>query len=1535
MKKGKKILSAVCALSMVVSSAQGITALAADIDYSIRPISMNGVSLGEGQEKSVDELKAAITALGKVDFDNYSAKKSDVIAIVESINRLSDEDKAQLDVEMDPNSVSDTYWKTIVDATYVIEAGDAYDAIKNNIPNAGDVTVNITKENYKNYYDEIDDAAVLFDKLTDGAQKMLGDTPYLYKWEKAFATFNLFSNKEKKDAVKALKAVITSADQLTDANYNVSKANYEKAYKAFNDLLDWQKNDVNNMLAPDYESGEVILVKGAAALTNFKNGMLDEIESGIAETLTFENADEAKTNAEKSRNLYTTLVSLDASYTDADLAKAIDDYIAAAGYFIDAGSIQKEDFTSDNYTDKKTSIDNMLARYDALNDEQKNLSRDAKDHIDAMSAAWDAFKANLVQDAIDKIDAIGDFGHSTWADRAAWSEIGNKLTAARAAANAVSSFADEVTNLADLSAKETLYAEINADYAAANEYIRIVGLIGEVGDLATDEIMLDSESKIAAAEASYAGLTTEQQALVADEYNKMLSARAEFTELMNQKALIDAAAADLNDTISDSKILSQGYKTDADLDTVVPDIEAQYESLKNLMAAEGFGNKLASVVSADDKANIEKAISQGKDIIALKAAGDDVETKADELFAKLGIDVNTDNDEIDAAIEDFTANQSESLEALKTLLDETGAKVAAYKLIKNKCELSGLGTMPASTNPYKGYEAYVAKYNKIFDAYEAINPTEAVAAVDSWAGQVKLFFDEIEEACADRQAESTFEDLRNKEANFSDMELAYAERKHATALSNFIYIEYRIEQYKTAWGYSDLVAEISADYDTLDSVRSQDGDPAYNNLLCDLIVRTQEAKDSYGKMVKAVQDIECAKEGYDKAYEISKVLDQRKAAYEFDTKVKAVVDAYVEPTANFEAEQGKYLGLWNEYAALTDDERSFVTTKDLLATTEVKIVVAAINAIDAITVDYRNLEAAVKEADICRNNIQDEYKDLIINAAKLDEYLVSSKFVTAVYDIQDNIDESNMDSYMNKIADLYDEYDGFAFEEDGARKAADFAYDKLKAISTKVVTMKCNALPDPDDIRNLTDKAELDSIGAKLDEITDLYGKLPIEYKLLVEGYARYELDKQAYNEAMSVYDQRCADSVDALIEAIGYYVDDAVTMNKDNFNDYEQNIAAARSAYDSLTDEQKVLIKRVSTLTDAEEDYTEWKAAETEAATVKAMIEALEENVDESNYKQIRTDSDAIDTAMEALSERGKMLITDAETDKINSVNNSLEFIEAYMDIVEAIRTEIYDSQVYDNIVNNNAIDIEYALIISDIDTRYNKLSIEQKLNVKNYVVLKEARETYNRNIDAAIELIQKDIDELDVSTMVKDSATKQKLNEIEDLINSLSEENKDKIGSNTEDFEYATRLIKFAAAQKKYNGLKTAEEVMDMIDDLGDPQGLTEANFDDSKKAVDEANEAYEALASSEKLKIENYAKLETWIDAIANFSVDHSGDVNSDGKVDIDDIFEMVQYVLGRKTPTQEQFERANIVKSTDGSAEEIDIYDVLAAIDLIIF
>lgn len=136
-------------------------------------------------------------------------------------------------------------------------------------------------------------------------------------------------------------------------------------------------------------------------------------------------------------------------------------------------------------------------------------------------------------------------------------------------------------------------------------------------------------------------------------------------------------------------------------------------------------------------------------------------------------------------------------------------------------------------------------------------------------------------------------------------------------------------------------------------------------------------------------------------------------------------------------------------------------------------------------------------------------------------------------------------------------------------------------------------------------------------------------------------------------------------------------------------------------------------------------------------------------------------------------------------------------------------------------------------------------------------------------------------------------------------------------------------------YAELKTPEEVIALIDAIGNVDELTEENFEEKKAAAEAAREGFETLSNADKSSVTNYSKLTVWEDMLANFNVDHSGDIDMNGEVNINDINMMVKMALKKYVPTEEEFERANIVKEDNGEEEVIDIFDVLAAIEKIIF
>lgn len=1535
MRNAKKILSTICALSMVASSAQSITALAADIDYSIGKIEINGVVLGEGTAMSVESIKAEIVSLGEVNFENYASKKDAVIRIVESINRLSDTEKQELLVEMndDPNVASDTYWKAIKDASLIVEAGPVYEMFKSDIPADGVITT----ENYKNYYVKLKDIEEAFGNLSADSQKKLSDTEYLYRWQAELDKVVNNSNGEIADCISALEAVVTDSSQITAQTYKTCFDNYVKAKNAHTALLQVQQEELDVLLAEAGEmSAQEILTKGQDALAEFKDNMIESIKELVsAEEITFENCTEIKENAENAATLYATLINLDNSYTDAALSEKIENYAAVADYFITASAIQSEDFIIANYVAKGEAIDTLLTLYNGLSSEQKTLAVGAKSHVDGLVSAWNTFKSNLVNTAISAIDAIGDFDHDTWKNREQWAEVGTKLAAAKAAINNVGTkFESEITNLSDYNDKATEYAQINSDYNEANQYIVLVDRLGTVGDVTSDNITLNSGEDIEAAERAYAALSLVQQGLVADEYSKMVSARNEYDQLKAQETLVKNLLNSFNDEYSS---LNFGYMTcesdmtGDDIKAAVKAVTDYYDEAYAQANDTAFGTKLKSLVDADTTAKNEKLIEKSAKLIELKQKCAALNTAGEELFAILGVTLNGSED-INEIIENFAANNPTKVDALAEAVTKAEAAVADFEVAKTACE-SVMGNMPDS-GIYATIKKVEKKCKEISERYNVVNPVEAVAKVDEWAANVENLFNNIEEKCAEGLAEDEYDNLKDTLDNFENAEINYCNKVHAIARSRMIYIERRIAEYRQASEYEENVNAVIAQYEEF--IEKYDAMPAYDDdyltASSNLISNIESYNDMYAVMEKPIKDL--VENRQTELENIKKELKEREQAYYFDKSVELLkkhADNGMTKDTYAEEQEEWYSRCWAQYNSNSSAVKEYIKELGLLKELEAKLVMQAINA-----VAEDNFDAALADANTCYevSKTHEGVSELVTNKAKLDEYNKVKVFRDAVntfIETVENTDEKDIANCLTEKNRLYEEYEAIEPVEELSSKICDAAYTALMSAHTNIISTLCKNI-EVDKIETMSE-TELEDVKAQLDLIGVEYAKLTIEQKMNVKNYAKYEEGKKAYEKAKLAYDTNHAAAVDALIAAIGYIVDGNVTMNKDNYGSYKNAIDTAKTAYEALTEEQKNLVSDANILTDAENDYNAWVAAEAEAKPVKDMIAALEEDIDKDNYKDVREACDALDEAEDALSVRAKLFITADEITKKNKVKDKLSDVEAYMSVIDAIREKILGT-MYNDIVNNAAINIEYAQIISDIEAQYNRLSVEQKTKVDNYAALHEARVAYDKNVSDVISYIQNSIDAIDIDNLVKDTATDEMFKKTEDLINSLSEENKEKIGS-SDDTAYATRLLKFKAAKEKYDSIKTPDDVMDMIDDLGNPQNLTEENFADSKKAVEDVWAAYESLASSEKEKVENFAKLREWKNAIDNFNIDHSGDVTLDGKVDIDDIYEMVQYVLGRKTPGDEEFNRANIVKATDGAAEEIDIYDILAAIDLIEF
>ena len=293
------------------------------------------------------------------------------------------------------------------------------------------------------------------------------------------------------------------------------------------------------------------------------------------------------------------------------------------------------------------------------------------------------------------------------------------------------------------------------------------------------------------------------------------------------------------------------------------------------------------------------------------------------------------------------------------------------------------------------------------------------------------------------------------------------------------------------------------------------------------------------------------------------------------------------------------------------------------------------------------------------------------------------------------------------------------------------------------------------------------------------------------------------------------ANAVKDLITAIG-----EVTLEKEN------DIVAARTAYDALTAEQKALVSNYSTLVAAEARLEELKQAYDDAQVVVNLINAI----GEVSYPDSGTAINAARTAYDALtSEDQRGFVTnysdleDAETEynnqKIAGVNNAKDLIDAI-------------GAVEDTSVCKGKIDAAR--------NAYDALTAEQKgLVAASYVqTLEDAEAEYktlhDQNMANAVKALINAIGDVEYTETCKG-----KINAAREAYDSLTADQKALISA--EEYKVLTD------AEAEYANLKAINDAKDLIKAIGKVE-YTEA----CKNKIDAARTAYDALTTAQKESI-----------------------------------------------------------------------------------
>ena len=255
-----------------------------------------------------------------------------------------------------------------------------------------------------------------------------------------------------------------------------------------------------------------------------------------------------------------------------------------------------------------------------------------------------------------------------------------------------------------------------------------------------------------------------------------------------------------------------------------------------------------------------------------------------------------------------------------------------------------------------------------------------------------------------------------------------------------------------------------------------------------------------------------------------------------------------------------------------------------------------------------------------------------------------------------------------------------------------------------------------------------DNCKTKIDEAREAYNKLTNEQKAFVNNESTLTGAETAYANLKAAAEKEAADTAAvaaavAKIEAIG---------KVEYTNESKAKINAARTAYDALTDDQKVKVteEQFKILTDAETAYANLEAtAEKEAADQKAanaviaLIDAIGnvEYTDESKAK-----IDEARAAYDVLTDDQKVKVT---ADKRNILTDAEA---AYANLKATAEKEAADQKaanaviaLIDAIGNVEYTDASKAKI-DEAREAYDKLTDDQKQLVNNYSTLTEAEKRY-----------------------------------------------------------------------------------------------------------------------------------------------------------------------------------------------------------------
>ena len=959
--------------------------------------------------------------------------------------------------------------------------------------------------------------------------------------------------------------------------------------------------------------------------------------------------------------------------------------------------------------------------------------------------------------------------------------------------------------------------EYTATFTKENKAVKNV--IALINALPTTVTVNDKE-QIEAARAAYNALSDDEKAKIdTDTLSKLTNAETALSAA--EKAAADQAAADpviaqinalpADVTLDDKAAVEAARQAYTDLtddqqalvttDTIDKLIAAEI-AISNLEAAKAVTdqiNNLPDVVTLDDKAAVEAARQAYDDL-----TDDQKNLVTDETLNKLAAaEVVIADREGAKAVEDM-------INALPDAKDITLADKAAVNAA-NQARLN----LPPEQADYLTFAAI----DKLFKAMDKIEDLEAAKAVEE---QIEALPEATDIAVAHKDiveaARAAYDALTpNQQALVS---------KDAT--DKLAEVEEILGYGLAAYAVDEMIRALPENITLADKEAVQAARDAYNALTPEQEIRAD--KKVLKKLIaaeKVIADLEAAKDATDKINALPENIT-------------------VEDKDAVEAARAAF-------DALTDDQRALVDVdalsekltaaeaalKVVLDNAAADAVIAQIGALPAATKVTINDKDAIDGAKAAYDALTDDQKELVPLGDKLK--LASDLIALAIAE-KDAADQAAADAVEDEIRALPGVDNVTINDKDAIEKvAADYdalTDDQKKLVSlvdrTKLAAVKgvlagildeaaanavdemISALPNAADV-TIDDKAEIEEASVAYDALTSAQ-------KNLVPLADRTKL--AAVKGALAgIEDRAAAEAVDAMIKALPNAA--AVTI------DDKAAIEEASAAYDALTSAQKNLIPladrtKLAAVKGALAAAEDRAAAEAVDAVIKALPNPADVTLDD---KAAIEDAGA---AYDALTTAQKLLVPLASTDKLQADKDAVAKIEGDIAAAQAVTEQINALPAAEDVA------LESAYEIAGARAAYNALTEDQKNLIDD--------ETLNK-LTAAEAALQSLVDVDIVERMINalpdaEDVTYNDKADIEDAraaYDALTDDQKALVNPETVD--------KLTAAEEALapilEDVAAAQAVSDKIKALPAVTKVTVAD----KAAIDEANDAYNALTDAQK--------------------------------------------------------------------------------------